>query len=109
MAGAQTRADYVSDNGTTYTRHYPTWLFNLFTAPTTASTTTMPKGMAPRHRYAKVTATGREHRMVVWSAADPLYSGAFNTAVTTEIGAVPGATGFVSTLQGRTGEKSRNI
>lgn len=104
-----TKADYVSDAGVTYTTKYPTWLFNLFTAPTTASTTTMPKGMKKRRRFAKVTASGKEHSFPVWSAADALYTGAYGTAITTEIGVTPGATGFPSTLQGRTGEKSKNI
>jgi hypothetical protein len=109
MAGAMTRADYVSDNGTTYTTKYPLWLFNLFTAPSTASTTTMPKGMRKRRRYSRVTASGKEKSFPVWSAADALYTGAYGTAVTTEIGVTPAATGFPSTLQGRTGERTKNI
>jgi hypothetical protein len=109
MAGATTRADYVSDNGSTYTTRYPTWLFNLFTAPTTASVLTMPRGMKKRRRYAKVTASGKEHSYPVWSAADALYTSAYGTAITTEIGVTPAATGFPSTAQGRTGEKSKNI
>jgi hypothetical protein len=109
MSGAKTKADYVSDNGTTYTTSYPTWLFNLFTAPSTASTTTMPRGMKKRRRYFKVNATGKEGSFPVWSAADPLYTGAFGVAVTTEIGAYPGATGLVSKTAGRTGERDKNI
>jgi hypothetical protein len=109
MAGAMTRADYVSDNGTTYTRKYPTWLFNLFTAPTTGSSTTMPKGMRARKRYARVTASGKEHSFPVWDPGDSLYTAAFGTAVTTEVGVTPAATGFPSTLQGRTGERTKNL
>ena len=109
MAGATTRADYTSDNGTTYTTRYPTWLFNLFTAPTTASTTTIPKGLRKRRRYTRVTASGKEKSMPVWSAADALYTSAYGTAITTEIGVTPGATGFPSTTQGRTGERTKNI
>lgn len=109
MAGATTKADYVSDDGVTYQVRYPTWLFNLFTAPTTASTTPLPKGHRRRVRFARVTASGREHKLAVWSVADPLYTAAVGTAVTTEIGAVPGATGFPSTLQGRVGERDKAV
>lgn len=109
MAGTMTRADYVSDNGTTFTTKYPTWLFNLFTTPTSASTTTMPKGMKKRKRFYKVTATGREKSAPVWSAADALYTEAYGSARTLEIGVTPAATGFPCTAQGRTGEKTRNI
>lgn len=109
MAGSQTKADYVSDNGTTYTTKYPTWLFNLFTAPSTASTATMPKGMKKRKRYVKRNATGAERSFPVWSATDALYTSAYGTAVTTEIGVTPAATGFPSTTQGRTGERTKNL
>ena len=104
-----TRADYVSDDGTEYTTKYPTWLYNLFTAPTNASTTTMPRGMKKRRRYARVTATGKEHSFPVWDDGDALYTAPYGTAVTTEIGVTPAATGFPSTLQGRTGERTKNI
>ncbi len=101
--------DYHADDGTTYKTKYPSWLISLFTDFTTASTTTLPRGLQKRKRYAKVTASGKEHSFHVWSATDLLFSDAYGTAVTTEIGVTPAATGFPSTLQGRTGEKTRNI
>ena len=109
MSGAKTSGDYVSDNGTTYKTSYPTWLWNLFTAPTSASTTTMPKGMKKRRRYFKVNATGKEGSFPVWSAGDALYTSAFGTAVTTEIGAYPSSIGLISKTSGRTGERDKNI
>jgi hypothetical protein len=109
MSGPKTKADYVSDNGTTYATSYPTWLFTLFTAPTTASTTTMPKGLRKRRRFYRVNSSGKEGSFPVWSAADPLYTEAIGTAVTTEVAAYPGATGLVSKVQGRTGERTKAI
>ena len=109
MAGATARGDYHGDDGTLYTTKYPSWLIALFTDFTATSTTTLPRGLKKRRRYARVTASGKEHSFPVWSATDPLYSDAYGTAVTTEIGVTPAATGFPSTLQGRSGEKTRNI
>lgn len=109
MSGARTKCDYVSEDGNTYSAAVPTWLYNLYTAPTSASTTPLPRGFRRRVRYHKTTATGRLRKMPVWSAADPLYTSGFGTASTIMAGAITGATGFVGTLTGRTGERDKDI
>ena len=107
MAGAMSHYVYTSDNGTDYRVKAPTWVAGIQTAVAATTEPALPKGTRPRVRYLRVTATGREHKVVVFSAADSLYTSAFGTAVT--IPTLGSGTGTPCTAQGRTGERDKAI
>jgi hypothetical protein len=108
MAGPMTHADYVADDGNTYRIRIPAWVATLQSAAAAASVVHKPTGLRPRKRYYRVTATGAERSFVVLAASNAMYTDAYNTAVTVENG-VYGGTGVAATLQGRTGERTKNL
>jgi hypothetical protein len=98
---------YDSDDGNTYKIRMPTWVATLQTASAATTQSDLPKGVKPRVRYLMVTATGKEHRVVVVSAGNTLYNEASGTGHT--IPTLGSGTATAVTSQGRTGEKMRNI
>jgi hypothetical protein len=109
MAGPRTRVDYTSDTGDVYRTSIPSWVATLLGASTGTATASMPKGLKPRRRYARITATGREKSFVVPDIGAAHWTDGFGTAVIVPLfgAAVPGSAN--ATLEGRTGEKTRDI
>jgi hypothetical protein len=107
MAGAMSHYQYNSDDGTDYTVKAPTWVAGIQTAVAATTEPTLPKGYRPRHRYLRVTATGKEHRVIVFAPNDSLYTSARGTAVS--IPTLGSGTATACTAQGRTGERDKMI
>ena len=107
MAGAMLHYVYTADDGTAYRKLAPTWVAAAQTATTATTEPSMPKGLKARRRDFRATATGKEHALTVFSAADTLYTSAFGTALS--IPTLGSGTATAGTLLGRTGEKSRAI
>ncbi len=107
MAGPMTHTDYISDDGNTYIVSMPAWVATLQGAGAATATANLPKGVRARRRYLRVTATGREHPVVVADPAATLYTEGFGTAHT--IPTLGSATATAVTSQGRTGERDRAI
>jgi hypothetical protein len=108
MAGPMTHVDYQSDDGNTYRTRIPTWVATLTGEAAATSAVPMPRGLRPRKRYYRVTATGAERSFIVCHTADAQWTDAFGTAATVETG-VFGSAGVASTLQGATGERRKAI
>jgi hypothetical protein len=107
MAGAASHYVYSSDNGTDYRALHPTWVAGVQTATAATTEPTLPKGMKPRRRYFRITSSGKERSVVVFSAADTLYTAAFGTALS--MPTLGSGTATACTLTGRTGEKTKAI
>ena len=107
MSGPMLHYIYTSDDGTAYRALAPTWVAAAQTATTSTTEPSLPKGLKKRRRYWRNTATGREHAIPVFSAADSLYTSAFGTALS--IPTLGSGTATAGTLLGRTGEKTRAI
>jgi hypothetical protein len=107
MAGVTTLVDYVSDTGVTCRTRIPAWVATLQGASTGTSTVTCPKGLRKRVRYVRVTATGREHKLVVPDVGATFWTEGFGTSHT--IPTLGSGTATAVTSEGRTGEKTRDI
>jgi hypothetical protein len=109
MAGPRTRVDYTSDTGDIYRTSIPTWVATLLGVSTGTATATMPKGLKPRRRFARITASGKEHSFVVPNVGVTNWTADFGTAVIVPLfgAAVPGSAN--ATLEGRTGERTKDI
>jgi hypothetical protein len=109
MAGPTIVVDYVSDTGVTCRRRMPAWAATLLGEGAGASTVTCPKGQRPRVRYARITASGREHKFIVPNVGAANWIAAMGTAVIVPLfgAAVPGSAN--ATLEGRTGEKTKDV
>jgi hypothetical protein len=107
MSGPMSHVQYVSDDGVTYCVRMPTWQAALQTTTACTTQANLPKGYRRRFRYARVTATGREHRLTVVSTGDTLYTDAFGTAVS--LPTLGSGTATAATLSGRTGERDKVV
>jgi len=107
MSGAMAHYVYTADDATAYRIKAPTWVAGIQTATAASTQPTLPKGLRPRRRYLRVTATGKEHSVVVFDSADALYTEAFGTAVS--IPTLGSGTATACTAQGRTGERTKAI
>jgi hypothetical protein len=117
MAGPATKAVYTADDGTAYKVSLPTWEYNVtdsgatLTQAGTPATTQpqLPKGVRRRKRFYKITATGREGSFTVLDAVSNLWTTAPGAGIEIPLfgAAAPGANN--ATLQGRTGERTKNI
>jgi hypothetical protein len=108
MAGPMTHVDYTADDLSTCRLKTPQWNATLQGAGAATAVVNCPKGLRPRRRFYRITATGREGSFVVFDPANAHYTDDFGTAVTVENG-VYGGTGVAATLEGRTGERSKAI
>lgn len=108
MAGAMDHVVYTDDTGTGYKIRLAHWVAVLTSATAATTEPAMPKGLRPRRRYCRVTASGAERSFIVPDVGDAHWTGAAGTAVTLETG-VFGSTGEAATLQGRTGERLKAI
>jgi thiamine pyrophosphate-dependent acetolactate synthase large subunit-like protein len=108
MAGAMTHVVYTDDTGTAYRMRIAQWVATLTGATAATTEPNPPKGLRPRRRYARITATGREQAIVIPDVGATQWTAAEGTAVTLETG-VFGSTGVAATLQGRTGERKKAI
>jgi hypothetical protein len=107
MAGPTTKAVYVSDDTTSYAIRLPAWEAALQTVSAVTTEPPLPKGYRRRKRFYRVTSTGKEGSITVCSASDALYTSAMGTAVSIPV--LGSGTAAASTLQGRTGERDKNI
>jgi hypothetical protein len=107
MAGPRTPIDYTSDTGAVYLIKMPTWQATLLGVSTGTATAPPPKGLRKRVRYVRVTATGREHKVVVPDIGLTHWTDPFGTSVT--IPTLGSGTATACTLEGRTGERTKNI
>lgn len=108
MAGSMSAVVYTAEDGNTYKIRIAGWAATLQSATAATTQASLPKGVRPRHRYFRITATGREGRFVVCDPANAHWTDPAGTAVTVETG-VYGSAGIAGTLQGRTGERDKAI
>jgi hypothetical protein len=107
MSGPRVEVDYTSDTGAVYRIKVPTWVNALLgTSPGTA-TTPPPKGLRLRKRYLRVTSTGREKSVVIPDIGNTLWTNGFGTAVSIPV--LGSGTAAPGTLEGRTGERTKDI
>jgi hypothetical protein len=107
MAGAAAHYVYTADDATAYRKLMPTWVAGVQTATAASTQPAVPKGLKPRRRYFRITATGKERSVVVLDAADAFYTAAFGTALS--MPTLGSGTATACTLTGRTGEKTKAI
>ena len=116
MSGPEVRDEYTADDAVVYALKVPTWVQNVADTGATvgqtivAATTqaNLPKGIRPRKRYYRITATGKEGSFHVLSAASTIWTAPIGTPVL-----IPLFNSAVvannATLRGRTGERTKAI
>jgi hypothetical protein len=109
MSGPRIQVDYTSDTGAVYVTSVPTWVATLLGITTGSAVNQVPKGLRRRRRFVRITASGKEKSFVVPNIGLAHWTDPFNTAVIVPLfgAAVPGSAN--ATLQGRTGERTKNI
>lgn len=107
MAGPMIRVDYTSDTGLVCRAKMPQWAATLQGVTTGTATATCPTGLKKRIRYVRVTATGREHKIMVPNVGADFWTEDFGTAHT--IPTLGSGTATNVTSEGRTGEKTRDV
>lgn len=107
MSGPRIRVDYVSDTNQTYSLSMPAWAATLIGESAGASSTQPPRGLRPRVRYVKITSTGRERKIIVPDVTSTFWTQAFG--VSAPLVQLNNATPLAATVQGRTGERTKNI
>jgi hypothetical protein len=107
MAGPRIKVDYTSDTGDVYSIGMPQWAATLVGASAGTATAPKPTGLRPRVRYVRVTATGREHKVMCPDVGAAFWTNPFGTsAPLVQLGT---ATFLTATAEGRTGERTKNI
>jgi len=109
MSGPSAKYVYTADDGTDYSCRMPTWEATLQSGVAATTEPSMPKGLLRRKRYYKITATGKEGSVTVLNPTNAIYLNPFGTGVIIPLfnAAIAGSNN--ATLQGRTGERTRNI
>jgi hypothetical protein len=105
MSGPMTHISYLSDDGNAYRVRVPDWVATMTGDAAATTEPALPKGYRTRKRYLRVTATGREHRIVVGDVTKAAWTDAFGTATT--IPTLGSGTATAVTYQGRTGERDK--
>jgi hypothetical protein len=108
MAGGKTKVVYTDDLGNAFHRSMASWAATLCGATAATTEPSLPDGLTPRRRYARITATGREVSFIVPDVTSAMWTDAEGTSVNLDVG-VYGSTGRAATLQGRTGERKKAI
>jgi hypothetical protein len=107
MSGPRIKVDYTSDTGAVYSIGMPQWAATLVGASTGTATATKPAGLRPRVRYVRITATGREKKVMCPDVGATFWTQAFG--VSAPIPALGTGTFEPATCEGRTGERTKNI
>jgi hypothetical protein len=107
MSGPRIHVDYVSDTGDTYGLSMPQWAATLAGASAGTNQTPKPAGLRPRVRYVRITATGREKKIMAPDMGAAFWTNDFGTAAAVPV--LGSGTSAPGTLEGRTGERTKHI
>lgn len=105
MAGAASRIEYVSDNGTHYYKLNPNWQNTIAGNDPSSATIPLPKGTECRYRMMMDPATGREWKIVVGDPTSAFWTDAPGTAYGASITVPVGETITGTLIAGAIGER----
>lgn len=105
MAGAASRIEYVSDNGTHYYKLNPNWQNDIAGNAAATATVPLPKGTECRYRMMMDPGTGREWKVVVGNPGSGFWTNAPGTAHGTDITVPVGETITGAVQAGAIGER----